>query len=132
MACDSQPKRQTKGPLVEGREIKVDALVPDEKMNPGSSKHYIMVRRNLQDGKIYHLVPFQRQSVKPLVPCRTNDNRKLRTRNVKIVVTAEQLELLLSGSKKLQIRRGVACVRGSSALRGCRKWLPSLLTIQEV
>ncbi|KAL1320400.1 hypothetical protein HN51_065125 [Arachis hypogaea] len=119
MACHSQPKKQTRGPLVEERRREVDASAPVEKMSPADSKHYITVCSKLQDGEIYHLV-------------RTNDNRKLRTSSVKIVVTTKQLALLLGGPKKLKIRSGVDRVRESPVYRGCRKWLPSLPTIPEV
>nr|KYP62646.1 hypothetical protein KK1_017187 [Cajanus cajan] len=101
-------------------------------MNSASSKRYIVVRRKLQHGKVYQLAPFMLQSDIPLVPCRTTNNRKLKPKRVKIVVTAEELELLLSGSKRFQIQSRVACVKQGSVLRGCQKWIPSLPTIQEV
>ncbi|MED6213886.1 hypothetical protein PIB30_097708 [Stylosanthes scabra] len=99
MACHSQPRKQTRGPLVEERRKVADASTAAavEKMSPGcpaSSKHYI--------------------------------------RSVKIVVTTEQLALLLSGAKKLEIRNGGTSVGESPVYRGCRKWLPSLPSIQEV
>ncbi|CAJ2658201.1 unnamed protein product [Trifolium pratense] len=125
-SCYSQPKKQTRCPLIQGREIEVNkASAPVEKMNTASSKHYNAVRRKVQHGEDYHLAPFLRQSG------RTTDDRKMKTRIVKIVVTTEQLEMLLSGSKKFQIKTRVAPVTKSSVLR-CPKWLPSLSTIQEV
>ncbi|MED6165737.1 hypothetical protein PIB30_102442, partial [Stylosanthes scabra] len=90
MACHSQPRKQTRGPLVEERRKVADASAAAA-MSPGfpaSSKHYI--------------------------------------RSVKIVVTREQLALLLSGAKKLKIRNGGTSVGESPVYRGCRKWLPSL------
>ncbi|GAU38968.1 hypothetical protein TSUD_378440 [Trifolium subterraneum] len=95
-------------------------------MNTASSKHYIAVRRKVQHGEVYHLAPFLRQSGT------TIDDRKMKTRIVKIVVTTQQLELLLSGSKKFQIKTRVASVTKSSLLRRCPKWLSSLPTIPEV
>ncbi|KAG4990200.1 hypothetical protein JHK82_023705 [Glycine max] len=126
MGYHSQPKKQTRYPLIEGREL--DASVPVEKMNSAPNKHYIVVRRKLRHGEVYQLAPFMLQSD---MPCRTTNNRKLKARSVKIVVTAEELESLLSGSKRLQIQCRAARVRRSFGLRGCQKWLPSLPTIQE-
>ncbi|GAU38970.1 hypothetical protein TSUD_378460 [Trifolium subterraneum] len=127
VACYSQPKKQTRCPLIHGREIGVNsASAQVEKMNTASSKHYIAVRRKVQHGEVYHLAPFLRQSGT------TTDDRKMKTRIAKIVVTTQQLELLLSGSKKFQIKTRVASVTKSSLLRRCPKWLPSLPTIPEV
>ncbi|KAK2447994.1 hypothetical protein QL285_007296 [Trifolium repens] len=131
VACYSQPKKETRCPLIQGSEIGVNnASVPVEKMNTASSKHYIAVRRKVQHGEVYHLAPFLRQSGM----ITDVDDRKTKTRIVKIVVTTEQLEMLLSGSKKFQIKTRVAPVTKSksSMLRRCPKWLPSLSTIQEV
>ncbi|MCH98191.1 hypothetical protein A2U01_0019190 [Trifolium medium] len=125
VAYHSQTKKQTRCSLIEGREIEVNiASAPVEKMNTASSKHYIAVHRKVQHGEVYHLAPFLRQSDKP---CKITYDRKMKTRIVKIVVTTEELELLLGGSKKFQIQSRVAPV-----LRKCPKWLPSLPTIQEV
>lgn len=127
MACHSHQKKQTRGPLIEeGRQIEADANT--------FGKCYIVVRGKMQHGELFHLAQFLRQSGKPLnlVPYMTTDNRKLKKRIVKIVVTTEELELLLSGSKKFQIKSGVTPVRESSGLPRCPKWLPSLPTIQEV
>lgn len=131
VACYSQPqKKLTKFFLNEGREKEVNnASAPVEKMKTASSKHHIVLRRKVQHGEVYHLAPFLRQSGKPLVPC--IDDRKVKTRIVKIVVTTEELKLLLSGSKKFQIKSRVAPVLKSSVLRRCPKWLPSLPTILE-
>jgi hypothetical protein len=130
VACHSQPKNKTRFAPTEGREIEVNnASVPVEKMNTASSKQYIAVRRKVQHGEAYHLAPFIRQSGKP---CMTTDDGKMKKRIVKIVVTMEQLEMLLSGSMKFQIKSRVTPVRKSSVLRRCTKWLPSLPTIQEV
>lgn len=119
LICHCQPKNQTIGPQVEGREMGVDASVLLEKMNYAPCKRYILVRRKLQIGEVYHLAPFLKQFVEP-----TTDNRKLKRRNVKIVVTTEQLKLLLNGSNMFQTKSRVASVSP--------KWLPSLPTIQEV
>lgn len=134
MACHSQPKKKTSYPPIEGREVEMDASVPVEKMNSASSKRYVVVpvRRKMQHGEVYKLAPFMLQSDLPLLPCKAANNRKLKIRTVKIVVTAEELELLLSGSKRLHIEQRVARVRQSSGLRGRQNWLPSLPTIQEV
>ncbi|KAH1208736.1 hypothetical protein AAZX31_15G112600 [Glycine max] len=129
MGYHSQPKKQTGYPLIEGRELEVDASMPVEKIKSASNKRYIVVRRKLRHGEVYQLAPFMLQSD---MPFRTTNNRKLKTRSVKIVVTAEELESLFSGSKRFQIRRRIAGVRRSFGLRGCQKWLPSLPTIQEV
>ncbi|KAK2394325.1 hypothetical protein QL285_056169 [Trifolium repens] len=129
VACYSQPKKETRCPLIQGRKMGVNsAPAPVEKMNTTSSKHYIAVRRKVQHGEVYDLTPFLRQSGM------ITDDRKTNTRIVKIVVTTEQLEMLLSGSKKFQIKTRVAPVTKSksSVLRRCPKWLPSLPTIQEV
>jgi hypothetical protein len=92
VACYSQPKKQTKCPVIQGREMGVNnASVPVKKMNTASSKHYIAVRRKVQHGEVYHPPPFLRQSGM------TTDDRKMKTRIVKIVVTTEQLEMLLCG-----------------------------------
>ncbi|KAK7303409.1 hypothetical protein RJT34_14315 [Clitoria ternatea] len=164
MPCHSQPKKQTRVPLIEGRDVEVDAPVPVEKLNSASTKRYILVQRKLQHGEVYHLAPFMMQSGRPeklnsastkryilvqrklqhgevdhlapfmmqsgrpLLPCRTTENIKLKSRNLKIVVRAEQLELLLSGSRNFQMRS----VRENTRMRRCRKWLPSLPTIKEV
>ncbi|CAJ1962684.1 unnamed protein product [Sphenostylis stenocarpa] len=130
MACHSQPKTHSRYPLIEGKESEVDTPVAVEQS--ASNKRYIVVRTKLQHGEVYQLAPIMLQSDKPLVPCRTTNNRKLKTRSVKIVVTAEELELLLRGSNKFQIQHRVARVRRSYGLRGCQKWFPSLPTIQEV
>jgi len=129
VACHSQPKNKTRFAPTEGREIEVNnASVPVEKMNTASSKHYIAVCRKVQHGEAYHLAPFIRQSGKRM----TTDDGKMKKRIVKIVVTTEQLELLLSGSMKFQIKSRVFPVRKSSVMRRCPKWLPSLPTIQEL
>jgi hypothetical protein len=112
VACYSQPKKQTKCPVTQGREMGVNnASVPVKKMNTASSKHYIAVRRKVQHGEVYRPPPFLRQSGM------TTDDRKMKTRIVKIVVTTEQLEMLLCGSKKFQIKTRVAPVTKSSVLR---------------
>ncbi|KAK7331140.1 hypothetical protein VNO77_25356 [Canavalia gladiata] len=131
MACHSQPKKQTRGPLIEGREMEVDASVSVEGMDSTSSKRYTLLRRRMQHGEVYQLAPFMMQSGMPLAPCRTTDNRKVKTRIVKIVVTAQEFQLLLSGSKKFQNKGRVGWVRQSFRMRGCQKWLPSLPTILE-
>lgn len=113
VASYSQSKKQTRCPLIEGRELEVNnSSAPVEKMITTA------VCRKVHNGEVYHLAPFLKQSGK--------------TRVVKIVVTTEQLKLLLSGSKKFQIKTRVTPVRKSSVLRKCPKWLPSLPTIQEV
>ncbi|PNX94006.1 hypothetical protein L195_g017171, partial [Trifolium pratense] len=63
----------------------------------------------------------------PVEKMNSASSKKMRTRIVKIVVTTEELELLLGGPKKFQIQSRVAPV-----LRKCPKWLPSLPTTQEV
>lgn len=128
MASYSQSKKQTRCPLIEeGRELEVNnSSAPVEKMITTA------VCRKVHHGEVYHPAPFLRQSGKPLVPCMITDDRKMKTRVVKIVVTTEQLKLLLSGSKKFQIKTRVTPVRKSTVLRKCPKWLPSLPTIQEV
>lgn len=129
MAGQSQPKKQTRGPLIEGRETDVDALVKvEEKMNPASGKRYIVVHRKLHQGELDRFASLLKHSGVDSVPCRTTDIRNLKTKSVKIVVTTQQLELLLRGSNKFQTRR----TRASSGLRRCPKWFPSLPTIQEV
>jgi hypothetical protein len=57
------------------------------------------------------------------------DDRKTKTR---IVLTTEELEILLGGSKTFQIQSRIATVRKSFVLTKCPKWLPSIPTIQEV
>ncbi|OIV91862.1 hypothetical protein TanjilG_17854 [Lupinus angustifolius] len=96
--------------------MEVDAFVQVENMNHAS---YIVVSRKLQNEEVYHLASFLKQYVKP-----TTDNKNLKTRNVKIVVTTKQLKLLLSGSNKFQIKTRV--------VHASHKWQPSLPTIQEV
>ncbi|KAL5097535.1 hypothetical protein RYX36_001862 [Vicia faba] len=133
LACYSQSKKQTMYPLIEGRELEANnSSAPVEKTNTTPSNHYTAVCRKVPHGEVYHLAPFLRQSGKPLVPCMITDDRKMKTRVVKIVVTTEQLKLLLSGSKKFQIKTRVTPVRKSLVSRTCQKWLPSLPTIQEV
>ncbi|CAK8531272.1 unnamed protein product [Lathyrus sativus] len=133
VACYSQSMKQTRCPLIEGRELEVNnSSAPVEKMNTGRSNHYTAVCKKVQHGEVCHLAPFLRQSGKPLVTCMITDDRKVKTKVVKIVVTTEQLKLLLSGSKKFQIKTRVTHVGKSSVLRKCPKWLPSLPTIQEV
>ena len=95
MPFQSPPKKKTRVPLIEGGEMEFDASVLVEKLNSASScRSYIPVCSRLQIGEVYRLVPDMTQSVEPLVPCRTTDNRKVKTRKVKIVVTKEQLQLL--------------------------------------
>lgn len=133
VACYSQPKKQTSSPLIEGRELEANnPSAPVEKMNTDPTNHYTAVCKKAQHGEVYHLAPFLRQSGKPFAPCMTTDDGKMKTRVVKIVVSTEQLKLLLSGSKKFQIKTRVSHVRKSSMLRRCPKWLPSLPTIQEL
>ncbi|OIW13864.1 hypothetical protein TanjilG_31753 [Lupinus angustifolius] len=98
---------------IDGRVIEID----QREMDVDGS--YIVISRKLHNGEVYNLEPpLLRQSVKA-----TSDNRNLKTRSLKIVMTMEQLKLLLSGSNKLHIKTKVAHIR--------RKWLPSLPTILE-
>ncbi|KAK7245986.1 hypothetical protein RIF29_40843 [Crotalaria pallida] len=114
------PKKQTIDSLIEGREMEVKAPLPAEKINNASCGHYIVVHRKLlHKGEVYHLAPLLKQSAKS-----TSHNRKLKARNVKIVVSAEQLKLVLSGSNKFRIKTRADRVRS--------KWQPSLPTIHEV
>ncbi|KAK2394324.1 hypothetical protein P8452_16138 [Trifolium repens] len=127
VAYHSQTKKQTRCSLIEGREIEVNvASKPVEKMNTASGKHYTAVHRKVKHGEVYHLAPFLRQSDKP---CMITDDRKTKTR---IVLTTEELEILLGGSKTFQIQSRIATVRKSFVLTKCPKWLPSIPTIQEV
>ena len=103
-----------------------------EKLNCASScKSYIPVCSRLQIGEVYRLEPDMTQSVEPLVPCRTTDNRKVKTRKTKVGVTTEQLQLLLSGAKDFQIKSRVACIRENCSLQRSPKWFP-LPNIPEV
>ncbi|KAK7245983.1 hypothetical protein RIF29_40840 [Crotalaria pallida] len=121
MTCHIVPKKQTIDSLIEGREMEVKAPLPAEKINNASCGHCIVVHRKLlhKGEEVYHLAPLLKQSAMS-----TSHNRKLKTRNVKIVVTKEQLKLVLSGSNKFRIKTRVA--------RVSRKWQPSLPTIHEV
>ncbi|CAL0334550.1 unnamed protein product [Lupinus luteus] len=99
---------------IDGRVIEID----QREMEIDGS--YLVISRKQHNGEVYKFEPpLLRQSFKA-----TNDNRNLKTRSLKIVVTREQLKMLLSGSNKFQIKTRVAHIS--------KKWLPSLPTIHEV
>ncbi|KAE9599118.1 hypothetical protein Lal_00044032 [Lupinus albus] len=100
---------------IDGRGIEIDRR---EIMEIDGS--YIVISRKVHNGEVYNIEPpFLRKSVKT-----TSDNRNMKRRNLKIVVTMEQLKLMLNGSNKFKIKTRVAHVS--------KKWLPSLPTIHEV
>ncbi|KAL9361166.1 hypothetical protein Peur_043951 [Populus x canadensis] len=84
----------------------------------------------LEPGEVYHLMPSLGQ------PCRLEVSSKLAgqetcaSRKVKIVVTRQQLELLLRNSKQFR-SKGIAVRFSESFKEGERKWRPSLVTIPE-
>lgn len=85
----------------------------------------------LEPGEVYYLMPSLGQ------PCRLEVSSKLAgqetcaSRKVKIVVTRQQLELLLRNSKQFR-SKGIAVRFSESFKEGERKWRPSLVTIPEV
>ncbi|CAK7323310.1 unnamed protein product [Dovyalis caffra] len=85
----------------------------------------------LEPGEVYYLVPPLDQ------PCRLEVSSKLAGqetctgRKVKIVVTRQQLELLLRSSKQLK-SKGITVRISESFKEGDRKWQPTLVTIPEI
>ncbi|KAK9935859.1 hypothetical protein M0R45_012734 [Rubus argutus] len=83
----------------------------------------------LEPGEVYHLVPTLAWLNKHLVPSKIahQEQESCKRQKVKIVVTREQLELLLNGAKKLRSKE-----IGSFGLQEPLKWRPSLAIIPEV
>ena len=131
MAHQHQPKKQTRALFFYGGEF--DDLMPVANINsPPLESHILLLHGKLKNGEVYYIVSFLTHSGKPLVTCKTSDNRKLRTRRMKIALTKEQLDLLLSGSMKIQCRIRVSKFRKSSGLQKRTKWQPALPTIPEL
>ncbi|KAK7363854.1 hypothetical protein VNO77_06013 [Canavalia gladiata] len=115
-----QPKKETRR-LLERGETEFNASELVIRMNSAFCKRYILVNRRLHIGEVYCLAPYLTQSVEPLGPYRTTDNRNVKTRKVKIMMTKEQLQLLLTGAVNFQTKSIVACFRENSGLQGCPK-----------
>ena len=81
----------------------------------------------LEAGEFYYLVPDMLQLCRPL---KTDGNDSCRSRCVKLVVSKQQLEFLLSSRKKFQ-PKVVRHVRKCWRKDGAQKWQPSLSTIPE-
>jgi hypothetical protein len=88
----------------------------------------------LEPGEVYYLVPLQPQPHHLSVTSRTANHDTGKRWKVKIVVTKEQLELLLRSTKKFQSSVIAGQILGSSQVdvEGCQKWQPSLATIPEL
>lgn len=81
-----------------------------------------------------HLVPCLTQPTKPFVSPKRANKESFKRQKVKIVMTRDQLELLLRRAKKLQPPRYIA-VRMSKSfgfVQASPKWQPSLAIIPEV
>ncbi|KAJ7946434.1 hypothetical protein O6P43_031369 [Quillaja saponaria] len=83
----------------------------------------------LQSRKVHYVVPRVTQPAITLV----HNNKNLNTRKVKVVITKEQLELLLHNAKNFQAKDSAVQFSGRFRLiEGCQKWKPTLATIPEV
>ncbi|KAI4296040.1 hypothetical protein L6164_036030 [Bauhinia variegata] len=125
-------KKQTRGSPIDEGITEPIVLMPVKKISHAPHKRYVLVHRDLRSGEIHYLEPLLTQSVKPLVPCKTSDGRNMRVSKVKILVTREQSQLLLTGAKSFQTRSRVSQLSGRSRLKGCQKWQPTLPSIPEV
>lgn len=86
----------------------------------------------LEAGEVYHLVPHLTQPSKPLVSAKRVMHESCKRQKVKIVVTREQLELLLRSAKKFQSRDIVLGFPESFGFeQRSPRWRPPLATIPE-
>ncbi|CAB4275608.1 unnamed protein product [Prunus armeniaca] len=87
----------------------------------------------LEPGEVYHIVPNLASLGKPLVPSKIVHQESCKRQKIKIVVTREQLELLLKSANKFRSPKEIGVqLSGRSGLEGSPKWRPSLAIIPEV
>ncbi|KAH7518264.1 hypothetical protein FEM48_Zijuj09G0153100 [Ziziphus jujuba var. spinosa] len=81
-----------------------------------------------------HLVPYLTQPSKPLVSPKRANKESCKRQKVKIVLTRDQLELLLRGAKKLHPPGDIAVqmLKSFGFEEASPIWRPSLATIPEV
>ncbi|KAF9679416.1 hypothetical protein SADUNF_Sadunf06G0012900 [Salix dunnii] len=125
-----------------GGEKEFRSSTPVKKITSGRYGGYILVKRELpyaslppdtvlEPGEVYYLMPPLDQPYRLEVSSKLTGQETCAGRKVKIVVTRQQLELLLRNSKQLKLR-GIAVQFSESFKEGKRKWQPSLVTIPEV
>ncbi|KAJ6756787.1 PLASTID MOVEMENT IMPAIRED PROTEIN-RELATED [Salix purpurea] len=85
----------------------------------------------LEPGEVYYLMPPHDQPFKLEVPLKLTRQGACARRKMKIVVTRQQLGLILRNSKQFQLK-GIAAGFSESFKVGDRKWQPSLVTILKV
>ncbi|KAF5742845.1 hypothetical protein HS088_TW09G00906 [Tripterygium wilfordii] len=134
-------KEKAKVFIFNGGEKEFKASTPLKKITSGAYHGYKLVRHSqsyapllptakLEPGQVYHLVPM------PLVlvhPSRLLLSSKLANKRqfVKIILTRQQLELLLRNAMDLKGKRVSLGFAGSSR-EGNQKWKPSLAPITEL
>ncbi|KAJ6380642.1 hypothetical protein OIU77_029524 [Salix suchowensis] len=140
MPCSSAER--SKVLIHNGGEKEFKSSTPVKKITSGRYGGYILVNRALpyaplppdtvlEPGEVYHLMPPLDQPCRLEVSSKLTGQEACAGRKVKIVVTRQQLELLLRNSKQLKLR-GIAVQFSESFKEGKRKWRPSLVTIPEV
>lgn len=142
------PEEKIRVLIFNGGEKQFIASTPVEKITCGPYNGFKLVHHaqpysplapntRLEPGEVYYLVPLQPQPQPhhPPVTSRTDNHDTGKGRKVKIVVTKEQLELLLRSTRTFQSGDIAGKILGSSGvgdIEGCWKWQPSLTTIPEV
>jgi hypothetical protein len=140
------PEEKIRVLIFNGGEKEFIASTPVEKITCGPYNGFKLVHHaqpysplapntRLEPGEVYYLVPLRPQPHQPSVTSRMADHNSGKGRKVKIVVTKEQLELLLRSTNKFRSSDIAGQILGSTRvgdIEGCQKWQPSLATIPEV
>ncbi|KAH7572668.1 hypothetical protein ACOSP7_015885 [Xanthoceras sorbifolium] len=117
---------------LDGREKQFKASTPIKRITSGRYSGYKLVHQSqpymplpldtkLEPGEAYYLVP------NPSVSLKKAGQESCKRQRVKIVITRQQLELLLRNANKFQSARFSECFKDDF-----RKWEPSLASIPEV
>ncbi|KAI8001459.1 hypothetical protein LOK49_LG09G00058 [Camellia lanceoleosa] len=135
----SSPQKKSKVLIIDGVEEEFKASTLVEKSTSGSYKGYKLAHRaqpdsplppkaKLKSGEVNYLVPHLGRPRSPPFLRKVVVGNSCRGRKVKIVVTKEQLELMVR-SVECQSRK--VAIQSSLGRKECQKWRPSLATIPE-
>ncbi|KAF9664375.1 hypothetical protein SADUNF_Sadunf16G0012100 [Salix dunnii] len=142
MFCSVHRQRR-KVVIHNGGERQFQASTQVKKFKSGHYRFYMLVHSALsyaplppntswlEPGEVYYLVPPHDQPFTLEVPLKLTTQGTCAGRKMKIVVTRQQLGLLLNNSKQFKLK-GIAAGSSESFMVGDRKWQPSLVTVLEV
>ncbi|XP_059636732.1 uncharacterized protein LOC132278846 [Cornus florida] len=136
----SQPQKKIRVLILGGGEAVFKASTTVKKITSGLYHGYKLVHHaqpylplppdaKLEVGEVYYLVPELRQHFSPPLYQKVVDESSRRRWKVKIVLTRQQLELMLRSGKKFQFKQKIA--QSSWLKEECEKWRPLLATIPE-